>query len=69
MALQLDSAHSYGESESMNFALAQLLLTIGSFIEALICRDSDAGMESLQKEDEHPPSARATQKCIYLIIS
>jgi len=56
MTLELDSAHSYGESESMNFVLTQFWFTIGSFKEALICRDSYAGMESLQKADESQPS-------------
>ena len=69
MTLCLDSTHSNGESESMNVALKQILFTIGSFKEALICRDSYVGMESLQKADEPPPPQRATLKCIYLLIS
>jgi len=45
--------HCDGESETM-FALRQLLCTNCRFKEALIRRDSDAGVESLTKADEPP---------------
>jgi len=62
MTFRLDSAHSYGESESMKVALTQLLFTIGSFKKAFICRDSDTGMASLQNADDPPPAPRQQER-------